>query len=207
MNTFTAFFRLTFAATALLLGSLLAGCASPQTQVILLPQGNGKASAVVVHSAGGDVLLSQPYQRTVARADARTAPAVEQLDAATVQKSQPLLFELAPPSPRRFTLYFVTGGTVLTPESMRMADQALADASARTGGDMVITGHTDTKGTAAMNDTLSAQRAQLIRQLFVGKGFPETRIESAGRGERELAVPTADEVDEPRNRRVTVDVR
>jgi outer membrane protein OmpA-like peptidoglycan-associated protein len=33
------------------------------------------------------------------------------------------------------------------------------------------------------------------------------RIEAAGRGERELAVPTADEVDEPRNRRVTVEVR
>ena len=207
MNTFTTFCRLTFAITALVLGSLLAGCASPHTEVILLPQANGKASAVVVHSAGGDVLLSLPYQRVVAHTGARTAPVVEQLDAAAVQKAQPLLFELAPPAPRRFTLFFVTGGTVLTPESMRMADQALADAMARTGGDMVITGHTDTKGSSAMNDALSAQRAQQIRQLFVGKGFPETRIESAGRGERELAVPTADDVDEPRNRRVTIDVR
>jgi OOP family OmpA-OmpF porin len=41
----------------------------------------------------------------------------------------------------------------------------------------------------------------------VERQFPAKRIEAVGRGERELAVPTADEVDEPRNRRVTIEVR
>jgi len=33
------------------------------------------------------------------------------------------------------------------------------------------------------------------------------RIQARGRGERELLVPTADEVREPRNRRVEINVR
>jgi outer membrane protein OmpA-like peptidoglycan-associated protein len=57
------------------------------------------------------------------------------------------------------------------------------------------------------NDALSMRRAQGISQLLVGRGFPADHIEAMGRGEREPAVPTADEVDEPRNRRVVIVVR
>jgi outer membrane protein OmpA-like peptidoglycan-associated protein len=83
----------------------------------------------------------------------------------------------------------------------------LADALARSGGDIVITGHTDTVGAGASNDVLSAQRAQQVRQILIDRQFPAERIEAAGRGERDLAVPTADEVEEPRNRRVAIEVR
>jgi len=38
-------------------------------------------------------------------------------------------------------------------------------------------------------------------------GVPAERIVIAGRGEREPIVPTADNVDEPRNRRVEINVR
>jgi len=38
-------------------------------------------------------------------------------------------------------------------------------------------------------------------------GVPRARISVAGRGEREPEVPTADEVAEPRNRRVEINVR
>jgi outer membrane protein OmpA-like peptidoglycan-associated protein len=38
-------------------------------------------------------------------------------------------------------------------------------------------------------------------------GIPIDRIRVAGRGEREPLVPTADNVDEPRNRRVEIIVR
>jgi outer membrane protein OmpA-like peptidoglycan-associated protein len=41
----------------------------------------------------------------------------------------------------------------------------------------------------------------------VTKGAVESRIEAVGRGKRELLVPTADEVDEPKNRRVEILVR
>ena len=38
-------------------------------------------------------------------------------------------------------------------------------------------------------------------------GIPAERIQAAGRGERELLVPTEDNVAEPRNRRVEINVR
>ena len=57
------------------------------------------------------------------------------------------------------------------------------------------------------NAVVSLTRALEIRQLFIARDFPPVRIEAVGRGERDLAVRTADEVAEPRNRRVTIEVR
>ena len=84
--------------------------------------------------------------------------------------------------------------------------EAIADAL-RAGADIVVTGHTDPVGPGPQNDQLSRRRAEELRQLLIQRGFPGQRIEAAGRGERDLAVPTADEVAEPRNRRVTIEVR
>lgn len=192
---------------ALLLAALLAACSTPATRVVLLPQDDGKPSAVVVTTKNGEQTLSTPYQRATAPVGATQAPKVDQVDPAKVQAENKPLFELVPPKSQRFTLLFDTGGTVLTPESQQALAEVLSAAQARIGGDIVVTGHTDTKGPHAQNDDLSRRRAQELRQILVERGFPAARIEAVGRGERELAVPTADEVDEPRNRRVTIDVR
>jgi outer membrane protein OmpA-like peptidoglycan-associated protein len=72
---------------------------------------------------------------------------------------------------------------------------------------MVVTGHTDSTGALAANDTLSLSRAKVVAQLLVDKGAVASRLEAVGRGKRELLVPTADEVDEPQNRRVEIIVR
>ena len=50
-------------------------------------------------------------------------------------------------------------------------------------------------------------RAERLRQMLVGLGIPAERIQIAGRGKRELLVPTDDNVPEPRNRRVEISVR
>ena len=196
--------------TPLALALLLTGCSASSTRVVLLPQEGGAPSAVVVRAKAGpgaETIVSQPYQRATAASGATRAPRVDQADPAEVQAEHRSLFEMRPPKPQRYTLYFDAGGTVLTAESQLVLEEVLAAALARSGGDVVITGHTDTVGSGASNDALSAQRAQQVRQMLAGRQFPMARIEAAGRGERELAVPTADEVDEPRNRRVTVEVR
>ena len=197
-----------FMPVALVLALLLAACSTPGTRVVLLPQEGGAPSAVVVRArAGAEVVVSQPYQRATAASGASGAPAVDEADPAKVQAENRALFEMLPPRPQRYTLYFDAGGTVLTAESQKVLEDVLAAALARSGGDMVITGHTDTVGSGAANDALSAQRAQQVRQMLAERQFPAARIEAAGRGERDLAVQTADEVDEPRNRRVTIEVR
>ena len=189
------------------LTALLAACSTPATRVVLLPQEDGSASAVVVRTAAGERVLSQPYQRATAPRGANAVPALDQANPAQVRQENAELFSLMPPPIQHYTLYFNTGGTALTAESQQLLPQLISAATARIGGDIVVIGHTDTQGAGPRNDQLSLRRAQEVRQMLVQQGFPPQRIEAAGRGERDLAVPTADEVDEPRNRRVTVEVR
>lgn len=190
------------------LAALLAACSTPPaTRVVLLPQEGGTPSTVVVRSAGGEQLLSHAYQRATAPQGSAAAPQLDQADPAKVRQELASLFSLLPPQVQNYTLYFAPGGTVLTPDSQQQVPQLLSAATSRQGGDIVVVGHTDTKGTGQQNDTLSLRRAQEVRAMLLQQGFPPHRIEAAGRGERDLAVPTADDVDEPRNRRVTVEVR
>jgi outer membrane protein OmpA-like peptidoglycan-associated protein len=66
---------------------------------------------------------------------------------------------------------------------------------------LYLAGHTDTVGDAAHNLRLSKQRAQSIGKWFRQRGL-RIPIAFEGFGESALLVVTADEVDEPRNRRV-----
>lgn len=186
---------------------LLAACSTPGTRVVLLPQADGTPSAVVVRAKDGEEVLSKPYQRATAAVGASGAPVVDQADPAKVQAENKPLFDMRPPPPQRYTVFFEVGTTTLTAASQQIMTEALAAALARSGGDIVVIGHTDTKGAGEQNDQLSRRRAQEVAQLFVERQFPAARIEAVGRGERDLAVPTPDEVDEPRNRRVTIEVR
>jgi outer membrane protein OmpA-like peptidoglycan-associated protein len=66
---------------------------------------------------------------------------------------------------------------------------------------LFIAGHTDTRGEAAHNLDLSRRRARAIGQWFKQRGLA-LGVAYEGFGEYALKVKTADEVDEPRNRRV-----
>jgi len=65
---------------------------------------------------------------------------------------------------------------------------------------LYIAGYTDTVGDNAHNQALSEQRAASIARWFRAQGFSGP-IAYQGFGERALALPTADGVDEARNRR------
>jgi outer membrane protein OmpA-like peptidoglycan-associated protein len=66
---------------------------------------------------------------------------------------------------------------------------------------LFFAGHTDTVGDAGYNLRLSRQRAQSIARWFRQRGL-KIPIGYEGFGESALLVKTADQVDEPRNRRV-----
>ena len=85
--------------------------------------------------------------------------------------------------------------------------EILKDVNQRLGSEVLVIGHTDTDGAAEANDALSLKRAKVVSKLLVDKGVSENKIEPVGRGERELLVPTADEVAEAKNRRVEIIVR
>ena len=182
----------------------LLGACAPVHRVILLPQEGGTPSAVEVRTKSETVVLSKPY----ATASVNQNGGVEQgvTSAKDVAEKYPLLLSQQPQAALRFTLYF-SDGARLTPESEVRIKQALERAAARPGAEIFVTGHTDTTGPLEINDALSLERAKAIRQRLIASGFKAELIEAIGRGKRELAVPTADEVAEPQNRRVEILVR
>ena len=185
-------------------GALLAACA-PSTRVVLLPDHGGKSTAVVVRNADAEQVLGQPYAST--KALERGELKAETSSAEAVSKAYGDVIRLTPPIASTYTLQFLTGGATLTPQSQAELDTILSAATSRPGGEIVITGHTDTTGAPEANDRISQERANALRDQLVSRGFPPERIQAIGRGQRELLVPTGPGVDEPQNRRVTIVVR
>ena len=73
--------------------------------------------------------------------------------------------------------------------------------------DVVVIGHTDKVGTDAINDPLSRQRAEVVRNALLARGIAADKVQAIGRGKREPVVATAEGVAEARNRRVEIQVR
>jgi hypothetical protein len=123
---------------------------------------------------------------------------------AYAQQSSERAMTVAQAQPGQFTVFFDTDQATLTPDGARVVAQA-AEAYQRTGAArIVVTGHTDTTGSAAYNLELSQRRADVVANELIRRGVPATDIETVGRGEEDLLVPTADGVSEPRNRRVEI---
>jgi outer membrane protein OmpA-like peptidoglycan-associated protein len=82
--------------------------------------------------------------------------------------------------------------------------QSAAAAKQASGVRIFVTGHTDTVGTSQYNQRLSERRAAAVRAELINQGVPANQIDATGVGESDLAVPTAQGVNEPRNRRVVI---
>jgi outer membrane protein OmpA-like peptidoglycan-associated protein len=116
--------------------------------------------------------------------------------------------DAAPPPEVTFVLYFESGSIdTLTPASQAKVEELRAVLLQRPAPEIAVVGHTDTVGDQQDNDQLSLERARTVQQRIEEVGISAVSIQASGRGERELLVPTADRVDEPRNRRVEITIR
>lgn len=185
-----------------LLALLLGGCTSER--IVLLPSADGRPSAVVVRDKNGEVRLDQPYAGLKRSLDANRA--YQSSPAEVAERFGPALAAL-PARPSSYLLYFEAGGNVLTQESQAAMATIRKEIAERAASEVLVIGHTDRVGNAEGNDKLSLKRAQGIANLLVESGVAAEKIEAVGRGERDPLVPTADDVDEPKNRRVEINVR
>ncbi|TAJ68485.1 MAG: OmpA family protein [Phenylobacterium sp.] len=187
-------------AAALALAGLLCGCAT--SDVTLLNDAGSDRS--------GSVAVLDP--ETGREVGALTAGDTRARLGGKAVRAKPVktgfwknLMGFVPFEPRAYVMYFVEGSTDLTPESMPILEALRRAADANS--EVQITGHTDTTGSDETNDKLSYDRAVEIRAALVKQGLPFENAKVTGRGERELRVPTDDEVSEPANRRVEVILR
>ena len=191
------------AAIAALL-SVIGGCATRET-IVLLPEKEGRATAVTVQREGDDpVVLDKPYaavKQSRLGQEAYTASADE------VARRFGTTLAAQPARAAEFTLYFVEGKDEFTEESKGVVNGLFAEIVRRPIPDIVVIGHTDTMGSDQVNDALALRRAEIVRSELIRRGVAAENIQAIGRGKRELAVPTPDNVAEPRNRRVVILVR
>ena len=97
---------------------------------------------------------------------------------------------------------------------MKKLSNALVDAKKKLNGagvqnfKFVVSGHTDSSGSAAHNKELSGQRAAVVVKELAAKGIPEAEIESVGMGsERPLVKPDDTPAKKAKNRRYEIQVR
>jgi outer membrane protein OmpA-like peptidoglycan-associated protein len=173
--------------------------------VIVVPSADGHVGTVVVERDGERVVLNEAY--ATSRIVGKSGPQRGRLPVTEVQSRFTSTLTVLPARPISFLLYFVTGTDILTEESKVEFARMLEELRRRPAPDIQVIGHTDTVGAQDANDKLSLQRAERLKADFLAQGIPALRVDAAGRGEREPLVPTGDNVDEPRNRRVEISVR
>jgi outer membrane protein OmpA-like peptidoglycan-associated protein len=189
---------------------LAAGCAckapvTPALFVVVPSPHNGHVGSIVVSRGDDSRVINTAYGAQRLTGDGTVV-------ASTVTESEvrgtfgPAL-EALPGRPISYMLYFLEGKDELTDESRTELAKVMAELKRRPLPDIVVIGHTDTVGGLAYNDKLSLARAERMREMLVAMGIPAGQVLAAGRGKRELLVPTEDNVSEPRNRRVEINVR
>jgi outer membrane protein OmpA-like peptidoglycan-associated protein len=108
------------------------------------------------------------------------------------------------PQREHFTVYFEFDRYDLTPEAQRVVDRAIAMARSGGGARLEVVGNTDLAGTGRYNQVLSRRRADAVRAYMVAQGVDPGAITVQALGKTDPALPTADGIREPRNRRVEI---
>ena len=182
----------------------IVGCA--RTQVVLLPDQDGKVGVVEV-SGRGTQTLDQPYQATQTTHVAGVLTPSRTLDEYQVKTDFKEAIAAEPVKPAAFVFYFTSGSADLTSSSLRLIPKVMEAIRARNSTDIIISGHTDTVGTDDYNRKLSLRRARAVEKILISKGIYDEQIEVTYHGKGNPLIPTGPGVDEPRNRRVEVTVR
>lgn len=108
--------------------------------------------------------------------------------------------------PTNFTVYFATGSAELTEEAKKTIHEAAVAAKEGQAANLLLEGHTDTQGGELYNLDLSRRRAVVVQGALVSEGIPKNRISLVWYGESQPAVNTGDNVNEPLNRRVVIQI-
>jgi outer membrane protein OmpA-like peptidoglycan-associated protein len=187
---------------------LLTGCSSKEKNFVILdPGGDGQVGALSIETEKGSTILDEEG-KAVYIPD-RNSPPSEPTAVNLVEKQK--LFKEAlqvhPLPPQSFLLYFKQNSEELTDGSENMIPAIVEAIQSRNSGDIAIIGHTDRLGDESYNRILSMERAQVVYDLLRAQNVKGEEMTILYYGESNPLIPTADEVAEPKNRRVEVVIR
>lgn len=183
----------------------LSSCCS-KTTLVLLPDEDGTVGKVVMQTTGGSLKLDQPYAAAITQSG-RSAPQKKVLDKKTFDDKWGDLATMESQKPQSFLLYFHSGSAILTKESQTRLPDVMDAMRQDDPVEISIIGHSDAVGDEEDNYVLSFKRAQAVHELLKGKIPRVKRVHVDSFGENDPLIPTADNIPEPRNRRVEIMIR
>ncbi|MDB4881812.1 MAG: pal [Gemmatimonadetes bacterium] len=159
----------------------------------VVPAPEPVASATDTRSADSLAALRAAQQRADSIAAAEAAARATSGDA---QRAQTELAALLTQK-----VYFDYDRDVLRDDSRAVLDAKVPVLLANPGVTLVISGHTDERGTAEYNLALGQRRAAQVKRYLTGKGIPDTRLDTQSLGDAQPAVDGTDEAAYQQNRR------
>jgi len=193
--------------TVMALVIFLAGCGGlPKNYVVLLEDSDGTTGAVTVTNPSGTRLLDKAYFATGMDETGKPPSKPFPLDQKKIREVFGKALDATPQPPISFTLYFKLDKTDLIPDSRKELRQIVKAISQREVPNISVIGHTDRSADEKYNHRLALKRAEAIKEILVKAGFDSKAIEVTSHGESNPLVETADDVPEPRNRRVAITV-
>ncbi len=177
-----------------------------KTTVVLLDNNQSK-NGVIVTTAAGSIEIDRPNMQTTVLSRDTKPEIAENVNIEILHQKYGKTLEALPPRPVSFTFYFENDSVELTSESKAQTLSLIDVIKTREPCMVDIIGHTDTKGSVKSNDELGLERAKRVQSFLEEQHVQLSEVHVESYGEGNLLVPTADEVDEPRNRRVELLVR
>jgi outer membrane protein OmpA-like peptidoglycan-associated protein len=102
---------------------------------------------------------------------------------------------------------FDTGSATVKPQMRSVLDTFAQSLQGDPNAHVKIIGHTDSTGSDAVNNPLSVERAQSVRDYLAARGVSPTRVEVEGHGEREPIADNSTDAGRAKNRRVEIYLR
>jgi outer membrane protein OmpA-like peptidoglycan-associated protein len=181
------------------------GCAG-KSLVALAPDPDGKTGGISVGNEAGSISIDKPYHAvTVGNFKVKPGMPVD-LGKESLDKTFAEALSIQPKRPLHILLYFEKD-IALTSDSINLLPEIIAAIRERNSSFISVIGHTDTVGSRDYNTALSNKRATAVKDLLVKLGADSNTILITSHGKENPLIPTADNVNEPRNRRVEVIVR
>jgi outer membrane protein OmpA-like peptidoglycan-associated protein len=205
------------AASVLVAGALLAGCADMSERQRGTAQGAGigaVAGAVLGSVTGGSAGTGAVVGGALGAVagnlwskrmeDRRTA--MEQATRGTnVEVSRTADNQLKLNIPNDIS--FDTGSAAIKPQLRAVLDPFATSLRDDPAARLTIVGHTDSTGSDAVNNPLSLERANSVRDYLAVRGASASGIQTMGRGEREPIADNGTESGRAKNRRVEIFLR
>lgn len=159
--------------------------------------GTGAVVGGAIGAVAGNVWSKRQEERRIAMEQATRGTGVD------VTRTQDNQLKVNIPS----DISFDTGSATIKPNMRSVLDPFANSLKDDPNARLTIVGHTDSTGSDAVNNPLSIERAQSVRDYLAARGVAPQRVEVAGRGEREPVADNSTDSGRAKNRRVEIFLR